>query len=117
MIIGKFTQQENGYMGSINTAGLGLADVTFSPVPAKQGSGPDFVILALGDDGQKFELGAAWAKTSKKDKPYLSVKLDGPTLVAPIHCALTKQGDGSYALVWNRKAADDEQAAGDQAAA
>ena len=49
------------------------------------------------------ELGAAWAKTSKAGKPYLSVKLDGPTLVAPINCALTKQANGPFALVWNRK--------------
>ena len=68
-------------------------------MPVKQGSGPDFVVLGQSRDGQ-FELGAAWAKTSKKDKPYLSVKLDGPTLVQPINCALTKQADGSHALVW-----------------
>jgi len=98
MIIGNFTQQEHGYIGSIRTAGLAVADVTFSPVPAKSGSGPDFVVLGAGDDGQ-FEIGAAWAKTSKKGKAYLSVKLDSPALVEPINCALTKQPNGSHALV------------------
>jgi uncharacterized protein (DUF736 family) len=115
MIIGKFTQEEVGYIGWINTAGLGLADVRFSPIPVK-GNGPDFVVLGTGNNGQ-FELGAAWAKTSKKGKAYLSVRLDSPALNAPVNCALTKQADGSYALVWNRKAADDDAAAGDQAAA
>ena len=112
MKIGTFTQQEQGYTGSIRTAGLAVADVTFSPVPAKLGSGPDFVILGAADDGERFEIGAAWAKTSKKDKPYLSVKLDSPALAAPINCALTRQADGSHALVWNRREAEaDEQAA------
>jgi uncharacterized protein (DUF736 family) len=92
MIIGKFTQQEDGFIGWINTAGLGLADVRFSPMPVKQGNGPDFIVLGTGDTGD-FELGAAWAKTSKKGKPYLSVRLDSPAFVAPINCGLTKQAD------------------------
>lgn len=117
MIIGKFTQDGEGYTGSINTAGLSIVEVTFSPMPVKHGSGPDFVVIGShGDVEPDFEVGAAWAKTSKKDKPYLSVKLDGPTLVQPINCALTKQADGSHALVWKRKD-DDEAAVADQAAA
>ena len=101
MKIGTFTQQEQGYIGWIDTAGLRVADVTFSPMPIKQGSGPDFVILAAGDNEQ-FELGAAWAKTSKAGKAYLSVKLDSPVLPAPVNCALMAQDDGVHILVWNR---------------
>src|SRR6516225_11264340 len=102
MKIGTFTQHGGGYTGWINTAGLCLEAVTFSAMPLKQGSGPDFVILgSAGDD--EFELGAAWAKTSKKKgKAYLSCKLDSPAFVAPINCALIEQTDGSHALVWNR---------------
>ena len=111
MKIGTFTHEGDGYTGSIATAGLNIAEVSFSPMPIKQGSGPDFVVLGA-TGGEQFELGAAWAKTSKKDKPYLSVKLDSPALNAPINCALTQQADGSHALVWNRDARkDDEQAA------
>jgi uncharacterized protein (DUF736 family) len=116
MKIGTFTQQEDGYIGWISTAGLGLADVFFSRVPAKQGSGPDFVVLAACDDGKRFELGAAWLKTSKAGKPYLSVKLDSPVFAAPINGALVSEGNGSHALVWNRARKDDEQAE-EQAAA
>jgi uncharacterized protein (DUF736 family) len=118
MKIGNFTQQGEGYIGSIRTAGLAVADVVFSPMPVKQGSGPDFVVLGAGDDGEQFELGAAWAKTSKKDKPYLSVKLDSPALVQPINCALTDQANGNHALVWNRKdaKADEPQAEAEAAA-
>jgi uncharacterized protein (DUF736 family) len=112
MKIGTFTQQEQGYVGSVETAGFRVADVTFSPMPVKQGSGPDFVILAAGDNGE-FELGAAWSKTSKAGKSYLSVKLDGPTLAQPINCALINQANGSFALVWSR----DDRKEEDQAAA
>jgi uncharacterized protein (DUF736 family) len=110
MMIGKFTQNADAYTGSINAMGLSLPAVTFSPMPVKQGNGPDFVVIGA-TIGAEFEIGAAWKKTSKKGKAYLSVKLDGPTLAAPINCALTTQLDGSLALVWNRKDADEEQAA------
>ena len=114
MIIGKFTQHGDGYAGSIYGVGWSAPFVTFTAAPAKQGNSPDFVVHgAPSEEDGEFELGAAWAKTSKAGKAYLSVKLDGPTLVAPINCALTKQADGSHALVWNREARKDE----DQAAA
>jgi uncharacterized protein (DUF736 family) len=83
----------------------------------KQGNGPDFVVVGV-CYGEEFELGAAWAKTSKtskKGKPYLSVRLDSPAFVDPINCALTKQADGSHALVWSRK--DSNESAEEQAAA
>jgi uncharacterized protein (DUF736 family) len=65
MIIGKFTQNGTSYTGSIATAGLYIPDVNFTPVPAKRGDGPDFVVLG-NTRAENFELGAAWAKTSKK---------------------------------------------------
>jgi uncharacterized protein (DUF736 family) len=116
MKIGSFTEQGAGYAGSISTAGLSVVDVTFSPIPVKQGSGPDFVVLGMAG-GDEFELGAAWAKTSKKGKGYLSVKIDGPVLAAPINCALTKQADGSHALVWKRSKGEDDAEAEEQIAA
>ena len=97
MMIGKFIQGDDGYIGSIQCLGLDMAEVTISPVPAKQGNGPDFAVVgkyALRHDA--FELGAAWARTSKEGK---AVKLDGPTLAAPIYCALIRQQDGSHALI------------------
>jgi uncharacterized protein (DUF736 family) len=101
MIIGKFIQNGSSYSGNIATAGLAIPEVHFTPVSPKRGDGPDFVVVA-NRQAENFELGAAWAKVSKKDKPYLSVKLDGPTFAAPIHCALTRQNEGSYALIWSR---------------
>ena len=103
MMIGKFKESGEGYYGSIYGIALSVPFVTFSPVPAPHGNGPDFVVFgARSEEEGEFELGAAWKKISKKGKAYLSVKLDGPTLPAPINCALTRQQDGSYALLWNR---------------
>jgi uncharacterized protein (DUF736 family) len=112
MIIGKFRQQDDAaYAGILYGIGLACPYVTFSPIRAKVGNGPDFVVLGTPpEDSGDFELGAAWRKTSKKGKAYLSVRLDGPTLIAPINCALTSQPDGSHALVWNRKEAQPAEA-------
>jgi len=64
MMIGKFTDNNGAYKGSVNALGLSLAAVTFSPMPVKQGSGPDFVVIGA-TSGAEFEVGAAWKKTSK----------------------------------------------------
>ena len=79
----------------------------------KRGDGPDFVVIneTQDGDGDEFEIGAAWKKTSKKGKAYLSVKLDGPTLTVPINCALTTQLDGSLALIWSRDNRNEEEQA------
>ena len=111
MMIGKFTQAGDGYQGDIIGLGLKVASITFSPVPAKQGSGPDFVVLGNDEIDGEYEIGAAWKRVSeKKGKPYLSVKLDGPTLAAPIHCALIEQ-QGFYGLIWNRDSRKEEEQA------
>jgi hypothetical protein len=62
MMIGKFTQNGDGYTGNIHTVSLSLADVTISPMTVKQGNGPDFVVIGE-TDGAEFEIGAAWKTT------------------------------------------------------
>jgi uncharacterized protein (DUF736 family) len=106
MIIGKYTQQGEIYAGNLYGIGFAIPHVVVSPVSAKQGKGPDFVVFgAPHEDDPETELGAAWVKTSKAGKTYLSVKLDSPVLATPINGALTRQQDSSYALMWNRKEA------------
>lgn len=122
MMIGKFTAEGDGYKGCIEAFALKIDGVCIMPMTAKVGAGPDYVVFAYTDaampkENEICELGAAWKKTSKKGKPYLSVKLDGPTMMAPINCALTQQQDGSYALIWTRKDKDAEHSADEQAAA
>jgi uncharacterized protein (DUF736 family) len=113
MIIGKFTQQDDSYAGSIYGIGISVPFALFQPVQ-KTGNGPDFIVHGgSSEEDGTFELGAAWRKTSKKGRAYLSVKLDSPVLAQPINCALTEQQDGSHVLVWNRSdtKADEEHAA------
>jgi uncharacterized protein (DUF736 family) len=106
MIIGKFTQQGDVYAGNLYGIGFMVRHVVFCPVSAKQGNSPDFIVTgAPHEDEPETQLGAAWAKTSKAGKAYLSVKLDSPVLATPINGALTSQQDGSHALVWNRREA------------
>jgi uncharacterized protein (DUF736 family) len=105
MIIGKF-QQENGvYVGSIPAL---AAAVRVAPTDQK---GVDYAVTI---PGSEVELGVGWNRTSAKGKPYVSVKIDAPTLAAPINGALVKQQDG-FALLWDRpragEAAETEAAA------
>lgn len=47
------------------------------------------------------EFGAAWRKTSRDNREYLSVKLDDPSFVAPIYASLVEAESG-YSLIWAR---------------
>jgi uncharacterized protein (DUF736 family) len=121
MIIGTFNVGDGAddypYKGTVSFIGFS-GMVWFQAAPTKGARGPDFAVWTGHFAHSATEIGAAWVKTSKAGKPYLSVKLDGPMLVQPINCALTKQQDGSYALVWSRKDAKaDEQPAAEEAAA
>jgi uncharacterized protein (DUF736 family) len=121
MLIGKFTTTDaGGYTGRIFNREWSGLDISIIPMPIKAGGGPNFLVLGssedLADQGAvELELGAAWQKTSSKGRAYLSVKLDGPTLPSPVHCALIgEQQDGSFGLVWNRakpKAEDQDETA------
>ena len=102
MIIGHFTAGEDGsYTGEIVTLGTRQA-VTFKPAER----GADYLVTIAG-----YEVGAAWKRTSRESKPYLSVKLDTPFLPAAINAALILQKDGSHALIWSRERADAAAAA------
>ena len=48
------------------------------------------------------EVGAAWSKRTNDERPYLSVKLDDPSFVAPIFAQLFEGDNGEHDLVWNR---------------
>jgi uncharacterized protein (DUF736 family) len=114
MIIGHFTDQNPNAAFAGNLYGINLGGFVFlQPAKAKTGNGPDFIVWGgARDEEDAVEIGAAWRKTSKKGRAYLSVKLDSPALPQPINCALTEQRDGSHALVWNRSDAKaDEQSA------
>ena len=96
--IGTFTSTENGFTGSIRTLTLNVkARITRVENPSDKG--PQFRIFA-----GSVELGAAWQKRSNEsDRDYLSVKIDDPSLPAPIYATLTAvEGEDGYQLIWSR---------------
>jgi uncharacterized protein (DUF736 family) len=95
--IGTFTQQANGVIsGAIKTLTLNVGAAQFRPAEKDNERAPDYRVFV----GQ-VEFGAAWKKTSRENRDYLSVKLDDPSFPAPIYASLVDADDG-YSLIWSR---------------
>ena len=100
--IGAFHKQADGsYSGAIKTLSLNVKAAQFRASETDNEKGPDFRIFAGAT-----EFGAAWKKTSRENRDYLSVKLDDPSFPAPIYASLVDADDG-YALIWSRSRAAD----------
>jgi uncharacterized protein (DUF736 family) len=49
------------------------------------------------------ELGAGWRRSARETGAvYLSVKLDNPSLPAPINASLVQGDDSKHKLIWSR---------------
>jgi len=106
MIIGNFKHDPNRdtYTGEIKTLTLLRTNVQFRSVEKGGKKGPDYRIVEDGAAGT-VELGAAWKRTSKADKEFLSVTLDDPALPRSLSAALVA-GDAEHSaiLIWSRPA-------------
>jgi uncharacterized protein (DUF736 family) len=60
-------------------------------------SRPDFRVQA-----GNCEIGAAWKKISKTERPYMSVTLDDPSFPATVYARLIEENDGTHNLIWSR---------------
>lgn len=110
MKIGTFEEDLDGYRGEIHALGVYMDRIIFQPVATKQqGREPDFTV-AMDFIDAPVEIGAAWKKTSREGKPYLSVRIDGPTLPAPINCGLIRSASGVLELLWNRDSRKEQAA-------
>lgn len=98
--IGTFTKSENGYAGTVRTLNVNVK-VKFVPNDKTSDNSPDYRVLS-----GNYELGAAWAKTSQANRPYLSVSLDDPSFPSAIYARLVEGDDGSYHLIWSRPSND-----------
>ena len=96
--IGTFTANSKGeFTGVIKTLTLNTK-ATLRPVEKDGEKSPDFRIIA-GD----MDIGAGWKKTSRKDRDFISVKLDDPSFPAPVYGTLSETDTaGEYALIWSR---------------
>ena len=98
--IGNFTAQGNSFTGSVRTLTLNVK-VKFIPNDKPGQKAPDYRILA-----GTLEIGAAWKKVSKADRPYLSATLDDPSFPATIYARLVEAEDGTHNLIWSRSKGD-----------
>lgn len=94
--IGTFTHDGQNFAGSITTLAL-KAKATIQLLDKASPQAPDYRVFAGGA-----EVGAAWIKTSKEDRTYLSVRLDDPSFAGPIDCRLVETKDGQHQLLWSR---------------
>ena len=75
---------------------LNVKTAVLRPAEKTQDQAPDYRIYT-----GALVFGAAWKKTSRENREYLSVKLDDPSFPAPIYANLVDADDG-YSLVWSR---------------
>lgn len=94
--IGQFTRDGENFTGVINTLAL-KAKATIQPNDKANDLAPDFRVYAGGA-----EIGAAWVKTSRGERAYLSVKLDDPSFAGAIYCRLIELSNGQHRLLWSR---------------
>ncbi|NKI75827.1 DUF736 domain-containing protein [Dickeya sp. CFBP 2040] len=95
--IGTFTAQNNGFTGTVRTLTLNVK-VKFVPRDKGGELAPDFLIQTIGG----YDIGAAWQKISKAERPYLSVMLDDPSFPATLYARLIEEEDGKHQLIWSR---------------
>jgi len=99
--IGNFTASGNGYAGTFRTLTLNVKVRILSSDKASENA-PDFRIVA----GNGLEIGAAWKKISKADRPYLSVTLDDLSFPATIYARLVEGAPDEHSLIWSRSKSD-----------
>ncbi|OJX27885.1 MAG: hypothetical protein BGO74_03955 [Burkholderiales bacterium 68-12] len=99
--IGNFIASGNGYTGTVRTLTLNVK-VKIAVSEKTSENAPDYRVIA----GNGLEIGAAWKKVSKADRPYLSVTLDDPSFPATIYARLVEGEDGVHSLIWSRSKGD-----------
>jgi uncharacterized protein (DUF736 family) len=96
--IGTFIRSEDGtFNGEIRTLTLRVK-ASIRPVEREHDKAPDHRVSAGG-----VEFGAGWTKVARDSgAEYLSLKLDDPSLPAPIYATLTQGDNEEHKLIWSR---------------
>lgn len=95
--IGTFARGEGGeFHGTIRTIALSI-EAVIRPSEKETEKAPDYRLFA-----GAIEFGAAWRKTSRDARAYLSVKIDDPSFPAPIYASLIEGENGEQRLIWSR---------------
>ena len=96
--IGAFHRDDTGvYSGSIRTLTLNVK-ATIRPANKESDKAPDHRVYA-----GAIEIGAGWSKSAQESgTDYLSLKLDDPSLPAPIYANLVQDDGADFKLIWSR---------------
>ena len=97
-VIGNFKNIGYELDGEINALTIQAKQVRIIPAKKATDAGPTHRV-----NSGRAEIGAAWTKRSKEGKPYLSVLLDDPSLMAPFYASLVSSDEtGDHNLLWSR---------------
>jgi uncharacterized protein (DUF736 family) len=99
-VIGAFCRaKDGGWQGTIRTLS-NTVKARFVPNDDRRSDlAPDFHVVSA-----QCDLGAAWVRRKADNTEYLSVHLDGPTLIQPISAALFySAGELTASLIWTRR--------------
>ncbi|WP_288582154.1 DUF736 domain-containing protein [uncultured Methylobacterium sp.] len=97
--IGTFTQTDTGFTGDITTLTINAKKVSIVMVDDGTHENAPTHRVYLG----KAEIGAGWAKRSSEGRDYLSVKIEDPSLPAPLYARLfADEGGRTHSLIWSR---------------
>ena len=96
--IGTFKKSGHEFQGEIVTLSVQTKGVHIVPETNRVSDNAPSHRVYVG----RAEIGAAWSKRSSEGRDYLSVKLDDPSLVAPIYANLVDDDGESFTLIWSR---------------
>ncbi|MBF0383405.1 MAG: DUF736 family protein [Magnetococcales bacterium] len=92
------------YKGDINVAGVSGA-MFLVPRAKHAENSPDWTVKVM-QNGQWFEMGAAWEKDLKgqRGKSFFSITIDGPQLQQPLYVAgfPVDKKKGEFNITWSR---------------
>jgi uncharacterized protein (DUF736 family) len=95
--IGTFTAENDGYTGTLRTLTLNVKVKLVPNDKGDNGNTPDFRLQASGHD-----IGAAWHRVSKAERPYIAVAMDDPSFPATVYANLIENEEGVHELLWTR---------------
>nr|WP_299073038.1 DUF736 domain-containing protein [uncultured Allomuricauda sp.] len=103
MKIGTFTKhKDNTFQGDIYTLGIGRFPILLEPNDSSNQNAPTHRVYVETDDTDRYEIGAAWEKTSKKDNVYVQLVLDCPSFPNPTYINLFEESVNFYTANWER---------------
>ena len=105
-LIGQFTRDDAGFVGNFETLLLNQDIIIVPAEPSDAENAPHYrvhVFDAMNNETGP-EIGAGWKRTGEKAGEYVSLVIDDPAWMQPIHANLFQSGDdkSAWVLNWNR---------------